>query len=183
MIPRPGSSQLFPGFVLILAGDPTDLPIEVHHGVLLRAFVLSPHTKSGPFLESLPKSVELFVERRRGKLKHRELHPTGDVDPDGVRNDGVLTRQDTTDGKAISHMGIGHECTPSRDGHCAGLPHLDMSGNINIASPCLVWGGLCGDELLLRDQFPGEVAKVGIIDMFCRCRDDLSNEVLQLGAP
>src|SRR5207247_13066 len=42
-------------------------------------------------------------------VEDRELHPAGDIDADGIRNDRILGSKDTTNWKAVTLMCVRHE--------------------------------------------------------------------------
>ncbi len=47
-----------------------------------------------------------FVDRH---VQHAETHTAGDIDPNGIGDDGILGCQDPSDRQAVAQVGIGHQ--------------------------------------------------------------------------
>ena len=67
-------------------------------------------------------------------IEHGQLHAAGDVDADGVRDDGVLGRQHAADRQAVAHVGVRHQRARNRDGQVDRVPHLLLRGVVEIGA-------------------------------------------------
>lgn len=71
--------------------------------------------ESRPLLDCVGKSLRLAGDRLGGEVEHGHLDSAGDIDTDGVGDDGIVGRQDAPDRESVAEVGIGHERTPDRD--------------------------------------------------------------------
>jgi hypothetical protein len=106
-------AELVPGFVLEVTGEEAEVPVQVEDGVMaaLAAAEFGADAEAGLALDGVDESVALVVgvERDGGEIEDGESHAAGDVDADGVGDDGSCGREHAADGQAVAHVGVGHE--------------------------------------------------------------------------
>ena len=146
---------LLVGFVLVFPGDRRDVPILVHHLVVLPVFPLCAHTEAGVLLDGTLEDVVVCLQRARRDIKDGHHHAAGDIDADAVRNHGIFRRQYAADGKPIAHVRIRHECAGNRDGKRDGGIHLRLRLGIDVRAP-----GFVGPFVHTTRQFKCKESKV-----------------------
>ena len=83
-------------------------------------------------------------------VRHRQLHPTGDVHPHGIRYNGVAGSQNTSDGEPVTYVRVRHKCSRNGDRQAAGVAHLTDTQLVETYPPLAI-GGELGTLLKLRN--------------------------------
>ena len=135
VIARARSSELHAGPVLVLAGHAGDGPVLIQHRMMVRAVKPAAHAEAGPASQHVGEHVPPGVENLGVEGEDRQLHAAGDIDPDGVGDDGVFTRQHPANGEAITDVGIGHQRAAPGDRERTRIGHLAMSADVDVGSP------------------------------------------------
>ena len=140
VVPRPRRSQLLAGLVFVLARHAGDGPVGVEDGVVVRPLVRAPHAEPRPLLQCLLEGERLLGERVDIGIEDRELHATGDIDPDRIRNDRVVAGENTADRQPVTNVRIGHQRTADGDGQRGGVAHLLAGSVVDLRTPDAVGG-------------------------------------------
>ncbi len=110
-------------------------------------------------------------------IEHRKLHPAGDVDADGVRNDRVLASQHAADRQAVADVCVRHQRGADGVRHLAGHAHLLVGGRVDVVAPGAVGDRLASDWRFVGHQFAGEFAPDGVGFVSARVLDDGGNKL------
>jgi len=136
----------------------------------------------------MPKRVSVSIEpiglrfdRLGRQVENGHFHAAGDIDADGVGNDGILGGQHAADGQAIADVGVRHE--RGRDGHgqVAGVIHLLEGFGVEILAPLaevdgvgargIAFGGGRGD-LVVQGELGRHFAEMRVVAVIFRPLDD-----------
>lgn len=82
------------------------------------------HAEVGVVFQCLFYLMRVSFQIIRFGIEHRQTHPTTDVHPYGIGDDGIVRGEYTTDGQTVSGMCIGHQCPGYADGEPHGQVHL-----------------------------------------------------------
>ncbi len=121
-------------------------------------------------LDGLGEALGLPVEHGEGQVQHRHLHAAGDIDADGVGDDGVAGGEDAADGQAVAPVRVGHEGAAHGHGQLARVDELLHRLGLEISAPLaerrVVGAGLVARPgVLSRQQKVRERSEIGIVAM------------------
>jgi hypothetical protein len=96
---------------------------------------LGTDSESGLLLEHRRQPVVASLNPPGRRVEHREFHAAGDVDADGVGNDGVLGGEHPADREAVTDVGVGHECSGDRHWQAGRGRYLGDGGVFDLIPP------------------------------------------------
>ena len=76
------------------------------------------------------------------QIENGHFYAASDVHTNRIRNDGVVCREDATDGQAVTHMRIGHKRRSNGDRQLAGIFHLLECVGVQVRAPLATGNGM-----------------------------------------
>jgi len=129
--PEPGML----GEMLQHASYGRDRPVFVKHLVPSALLPLNPNTKARFSFKDVCKAVTLPGNGVRLAVIDGELHPTGNIHADSIRDHGVLRCEHATDRQAVADVGVGHQRARHRDRQRTGVGHLPYGVGFETLAP------------------------------------------------
>ena len=102
-------AELGPGAILHARRDAADAPVEIHDVVLVALLESCANAEPRLALERACQAILVGRQRVEREVEHRHLHPAGDIDADGVWNDGILRCENAADWQSVPDVGVGHQ--------------------------------------------------------------------------
>ena len=156
MISAPAGAKLGPGAVFILFRHRADRPIGVQHRVLAAIFKRGTNAEARLCLNGTRKTILLVLQVACGKIEDGHFHAAGDIDADGIRNDGIVRGQHAADGQAIAHVRIRHQGSRHENRQQTGFLHLHYGVVFKALAPLAIFDRLGPRRRRRAEQRLGE---------------------------